>query len=89
MAWFGEIVHLGISLTVALFVRPHLRVVRPLAAIKTVIRDKSTKALPFAMTLATFANCSLWFGYVFGWRIARLPIFASSLRITCYSSLCG
>ena len=40
---------------------------RPLAAIKTVIRDKSTKALPFAMTIATFANCTLWGSYVIGW----------------------
>lgn len=29
----------------------------PLSAMKTVIQDKSTQSLPFAMTVATFVNC--------------------------------
>lgn len=32
----------------------------PLAAIKTVVKDKSTKSLPLTFTLAAFVNCSLW-----------------------------
>ena len=36
----------------------------PLVAIKQVISEKSTKALPFAMTVATFVNCILWTTYV-------------------------
>lgn len=35
----------------------------PLAAIKTVIEEKSTQSLPFAFTCATFVNCSLWSVY--------------------------
>jgi uncharacterized protein with PQ loop repeat len=35
----------------------------PLAAIKSVIEEKSTKSLPFAFTCATFVNCSLWSVY--------------------------
>lgn len=35
----------------------------PLAAMKTVIEQKSTASLPFAMTVATFVNCSLWVSY--------------------------
>jgi len=37
----------------------------PLVAIKEVIATKSTASLPFAMTLATIANCVLWTTY--GW----------------------
>ena len=29
----------------------------PLASIKTVLKDKSTKSLPFAFTIATLVNC--------------------------------
>lgn len=35
----------------------------PLMAMKTVIDQKSTASLPFAMTCATFLNCSLWVSY--------------------------
>ena len=35
----------------------------PLAAIRDVIKSKSTAALPFAYTIATVANCSAWTGY--------------------------
>lgn len=35
----------------------------PLASIKTVIKDKSTKSLPFAFTVATFINCVSWSAY--------------------------
>eukprot|EP00041_Stephanoeca_diplocostata_P015996 m.311227 g.311227 ORF g.311227 m.311227 type:complete len:338 (+) comp20218_c1_seq1:433-1446(+) len=35
----------------------------PLSAMKTVIEEKSTQSLPFAMTVATFVNCSLWTVY--------------------------
>lgn len=35
----------------------------PLAAIKTVLREKSTRSLPFLFTLATLLNCSLWLIY--------------------------
>jgi len=38
----------------------------PLVAIKQVISEKSTKALPFAMTVATFVNCILWTTYGYG-----------------------
>ncbi len=33
----------------------------PLAAMRTVIRDRSTESLPFGMCVATFFNCLLWF----------------------------
>jgi solute carrier family 50 protein (sugar transporter) len=35
----------------------------PLAAMRTVIRDRSTESLPFGMCVATFVNCLLWFLY--------------------------
>ena len=35
----------------------------PLASIKTVIKDKSTKSLPFAFTVAAFVNCISWSAY--------------------------
>ena len=35
----------------------------PLAAIKEVVRSKSTEALPFAFTVATCANCVAWTSY--------------------------
>ncbi len=35
----------------------------PLAAIKTVLEQKSTASLPFAFTVATFVNCTLWTSY--------------------------
>lgn len=38
----------------------------PLVAIKQVVSEKSTKALPFAMTVATFVNCILWTTYGYG-----------------------
>lgn len=37
----------------------------PLAAIQTVLKDKSTRSLSLPMTLATVLNCSLWFFYGF------------------------
>ena len=44
----------------------------PLAAIKTVLKEKSTKSLPFAFTVATFINCSLW--TVYGTMVLADPI---------------
>jgi len=35
----------------------------PLTAIRTVLRDKSTRSLPLGMCLATVLNCSLWTFY--------------------------
>jgi uncharacterized protein with PQ loop repeat len=35
----------------------------PLASIKTVFKDKSTKSLPFAFTCATLVNCVAWSSY--------------------------
>jgi len=35
----------------------------PLIAIQTVLREKSTKALPLGMCIATFVNCTLWTSY--------------------------
>lgn len=35
----------------------------PLAVIKTVIEEKSTKAMPFALSVASFANCASWASY--------------------------
>jgi len=35
----------------------------PLAALRTVLQQKSTKSLPFPMMIATVANCSLWTFY--------------------------
>jgi uncharacterized protein with PQ loop repeat len=35
----------------------------PLVAIKDVLASKSTAALPFGMTVATFINCILWTVY--------------------------
>merc|ERR1712137_584762 len=37
----------------------------PLAALRTVLQQKSTKSLPFPMMIATIANCSLWTFYGF------------------------
>ena len=35
----------------------------PLAAVKTVLADKSTKSLPFSFTVASFVNCVAWTSY--------------------------
>merc|ERR1711862_632379 len=35
----------------------------PLAAMKTVIREQSTRSLPFGFTIVTVVNCSLWVFY--------------------------
>ena len=35
----------------------------PLASISTVLKDKSTKSLPFAFTVATLVNCVAWSSY--------------------------
>ena len=35
----------------------------PLASIQAVIRDKSAASIPFAFTLASTANCTLWTSY--------------------------
>lgn len=60
----------------------------PLAAVRTVIEEKSTKALPFAFTLFSFVNCGLWTIYglyfindmniyipnILGWALATLQL---------------
>jgi len=35
----------------------------PLAAIRTVLRDRSAESLPLAFTIASTANCTLWTSY--------------------------
>jgi len=35
----------------------------PLSAIRTVMREKCTRSLPFSFTIATMVNCSLWAFY--------------------------
>lgn len=40
----------------------------PLAAIRTVMGDRSTRSLPFAFTCSVSLNCSLWLTY--GWFMA-------------------
>lgn len=37
----------------------------PLAALRTVIRDKSTRAMPFGFTVAVNLNCNMWFFYAY------------------------
>ena len=44
----------------------------PLAVIRTVIKDKSTAALPFITSAAVFFNSSTWFGY--GYLVADNPL---------------
>ena len=46
----------GVTLTGLMFVGP-------LAAIGTVLKEKSAAALPLAFTLASTANCTLWTSY--------------------------
>jgi uncharacterized protein with PQ loop repeat len=40
-----------------------------LAAIRTVLREKNTAALPFGMSIASFANCLVWF--LFGYLVIQ------------------
>ena len=39
----------------------------PLGAIRSIVRDKSTRSLPFAFTVASFLCCVAWSGY--GWLV--------------------
>ena len=39
----------------------------PLATLKTVWEEKSTASLPFAFSVASFANCLTWTAY--GWCV--------------------
>ena len=48
--------YLGVGMVIVMFGGP-------LATIKTVVEEKSTASLPFAFTLASFANCITWTGY--------------------------
>lgn len=43
----------------------------PLATMQTVLRERSTRALPFATSAATFANATLWTAY--GLLVSRDP----------------
>lgn len=56
----------------------------PLATIQTVIRDKSTDALPLTTSLVTWLNCISWFLY--GTILAKDIMVSSSL--SCYDDLC-
>lgn len=55
----------------------------PLATIQTVIRDKSTDALPLTTSLVTWLNCISWFLY--GTILAK-DIMVNSF-LTCYDGL--
>merc|ERR1719329_907708 len=37
----------------------------PLAAMRTVVRERSTRSMPFGFTCAVALNCALWFFYAF------------------------
>lgn len=47
---------LGVTIVIIMFSGP-------LAAIQSIIRDRSTASLPFSFTVASFINCLMWSGY--------------------------
>ncbi|EGD77807.1 hypothetical protein PTSG_08897 [Salpingoeca rosetta] len=63
----------------------------PLATIRTVLAEKSTKAMPFATSLATFFNGACWSGYGFVvmgdpliWVPNALGFLAASVQMTMF-----